>query len=367
MNDTIPTADAAVAEIASGIEAVRTHVGAFDQISAGIAEIAARHPLDVIVGDIASTKGMARAVESRAAWRDPRIRVEKARKAAKAPLLDLGRTIDAFAAGIEARLRLGEEHYDRQIKAEEARKAAERAERERIDRLRIERHERAIDEIRARAMLAASRPADEVAQMVAKLEQQEIDAEAWEEFADRARVARRLALDIMRAAHASAVLREAEEARRAAERAEQERQAQALAAQQRALAEQQAELARQRAEIEQQRAAIEAERLAREAAAQQAAQQAAQAFERVAQAQANAERVMGVVAALEAETPAPEPETMRLGQICGTLGFTVTEEFLAGIGFDRYGTQQRAVLYRASDWPAICDAIAAHVRSLRDL
>ena len=359
------TAEAAVSEIAGGIEAVRTHVGAFDAIAAGIAQIEALHPLDVIVGDIQTTKGLARATESRAAWRDPRIRVEKARKEAKAPLLALGKTIDAFAAGLEARLRQGEEHYDRQIKAEEARKAAEKAERERIERDRIEAHERRLDAIRATALtMPPSLPAAAIAGRIAELEQVEID-EAWEEYADRARVTKRLTLQVMQDAHAAAVEREEEAARLKAARAEQARIAAELNEQRRVLAEQEAVMARQRAEIERQRA--EAERLRAQQEAEAAAARAAEP-----------PKVEAPIQQPEASTPAPQaepaspapapaepPPVLRLGEICDRLEFTVSAAFLSSLGIEPCGTDRRAILYRADEWPAICDAIIAHLQQAR--
>lgn len=370
------TAEAAVSEIAGGIEAVRTHVGAFDAIAAGIAQIEALHPLDVIVGDIQTTKGLARATESRAAWRDPRIRVEKARKEAKAPLLALGKTIDAFAAGLEARLRQGEEHYDRQIKTEEARKAAEKAERERIERARIEAHERRLDAIRAAALtMPPSLPAVAIAGRIAELEQVEVD-EAWEEYADRARVTKRLTLQVMQDAHAAAVEREKEAARMKAEREEQARIAAELAEQRRVLAEQEVAMARQRAEIERQRAEIEAERQRAEAERLRAQQESEAATARAADppqsqspahepADAQAGTQSGPPSEWHGDPPAEPPLAMRLGEICDRLQFTVSAAFLSSLGIEPCGTDRRAILYRADEWPAICDAIIAHLKQAR--
>lgn len=52
---------------------------------------------------------------------------------------------------------------------------------------------------------------------------------------------------------------------------------------------------------------------------------------------------------------------INLGTINATLGITVSAGFLADIGIDPAGTEKRAVLYRESDFPAICQAIADHV------
>ena len=54
---------------------------------------------------------------------------------------------------------------------------------------------------------------------------------------------------------------------------------------------------------------------------------------------------------------------IRLGEINALLGFTVTAEFLAGLGF--HATQEKnARLYRECDFPAICQAIINHVSSV---
>lgn len=54
---------------------------------------------------------------------------------------------------------------------------------------------------------------------------------------------------------------------------------------------------------------------------------------------------------------------IRLGEINQLLGFTVTAEFLAGLGF--VATREKnAMLYRECDVPALCRAIIAHVASV---
>ena len=53
--------------------------------------------------------------------------------------------------------------------------------------------------------------------------------------------------------------------------------------------------------------------------------------------------------------------TIKLGEICTRLGFTVTADFLAHIGFPYVTHDKNAKLYRATDFPDMCKAIAAHV------
>jgi hypothetical protein len=53
--------------------------------------------------------------------------------------------------------------------------------------------------------------------------------------------------------------------------------------------------------------------------------------------------------------------TINLGEICARLGFTVTADFMANIGFPYVAHDKNANLYRATDFPDMCEAIAAHV------
>lgn len=54
-------------------------------------------------------------------------------------------------------------------------------------------------------------------------------------------------------------------------------------------------------------------------------------------------------------------KTIKLGEICGRLGFTMTADFLSQLGFDPAATDKNAKLYREASFPAICRAIAKHV------
>lgn len=168
----------------------------------------------------------------------------------------------------------------------------------------------------------------------------------------------------------------AEERRQAAERekirAEEEAKATAKAkAEQEEIAA--AELRAQREEIARQQKIIddEAERQ------RKAAEEAAAKIERDRLTEANSTRYEEPAAqqpavAMVMETPASPgavavvavvPDNgryIRLGEINALLGFTVTAEFLAGLGF--VATQDKnARLYRECDVPAVCQAIIDHV------
>jgi hypothetical protein len=238
------------------LQTVQSGLANIHKIEAGLAELDKTHPANLVV-DVTTPKGMAEAVAARRAWREPRVAVENARKAAKAPILELGRELDTFAAGLTKRLLEGEKNYDEQITVEVERKEALKREAAEKEAARVQGHKDRI------ALLFTSAAARLFGAPSAKIEErlQAIVAEpiaGFEEFEGDARAAQQAALDTLRPMLAEAQAREAE-----AER-------------QRLLAE---ENARQQAELAVQREAFEREQKAArmQAEAQQRAAELAQA------------------------------------------------------------------------------------------
>lgn len=62
---------------------------------------------------------------------------------------------------------------------------------------------------------------------------------------------------------------------------------------------------------------------------------------------------------------ADDGQRIKLGDITGRLGFTLTADFLQSLGFDPVGQERAAKLYRASDFPAICSALVRHIQSVQ--
>lgn len=56
--------------------------------------------------------------------------------------------------------------------------------------------------------------------------------------------------------------------------------------------------------------------------------------------------------------------TIKLGDICNRLGFTVTANFLESLGFPPSATDKSARLYREAQFPAICRAIVKHINDV---
>jgi hypothetical protein len=60
-------------------------------------------------------------------------------------------------------------------------------------------------------------------------------------------------------------------------------------------------------------------------------------------------------------------KTMKLGEICERLGFNLTAQFVASLGFEPVAHVKNAKLYRANDFPAICAALVQHINQCAQL
>ena len=118
----------------------------------------------------------------------------------------------------------------------------------------------------------------------------------------------------------------------------------------------------------------EAEQRAREQAQREAAAElaAAAAPPPATLAPISASEPVGTGVALPMPTHAApaanEPATLKLGTICERLGFTVSAAFLADVLHIRAAdTAGRAVLYRESQWPVICQQLQSHISAMGEL
>ncbi|MBB3193981.1 hypothetical protein [Roseateles terrae] len=252
MSETIEVADELIdrADIKDGKAVVQ-----FSKTEAALAELRQRH--GGVQFDLTTTAGDKAARAARLELVTLRTDLEKKRQAFKAPVLEMGKVIDAQAKRITGEILELEQPIDAQIKAEEARKEAIRAEKARIEAERVAAHRAAIEKIRACLTRAQGLPSERVRNAVAAVEGIEIDPAAWEDFAEEAATARTETLTSLK------VLLEQTEAKEA----EAERQRQ-VAEEQARIAREQAEaaerLAEQQRQIAAQQAALEAERLAKQ-------------------------------------------------------------------------------------------------------
>jgi len=126
-------------EITKDLENVSNAVAEINATETGIAELKKKY--ESVVFDVSTTAGMTEAKQARAEIREPRYNIENLRKAAKSPILALGRSLDARARELTERILELETPVDDVIKAEEQRKAEEKrkaaeAEKERIDEIK---------------------------------------------------------------------------------------------------------------------------------------------------------------------------------------------------------------------------------------
>lgn len=182
--------NAQIIEDASDIERITQALLAFDGVSAGIAQL--RESYEGVVYPVTTTQGMNDAKAARAAIRTPRVRVEKIRKDAKAPLIELGRRIDGDAERITYALRAIEDPIDQQIKAEEARKEAEKQAKVAAEAARVAGHQSRINAMREQLLTASLRRLTSASlhEQINALAIRNVATEGFEEFCDEADLVR---------------------------------------------------------------------------------------------------------------------------------------------------------------------------------
>jgi colicin import membrane protein len=255
-----------------------------------------------VVIDITTTAGIELAKKQRAFFRDEiRLAADKEREARKAPILKIGNLLQSGYKEIESEAAPYESKFDKAIKAEEARKEAERkakaeAERQRIAGIRAE-----IDVIKRYMVDAAGKPSGTIKTMRDSLTEISLTPDRFAEFLDEARTAYAVAIELMDVQYAKALAIEDDVRRIAEERAELQRlkeaqEAEAKAAKEKADQEAAAARAKQEAELQAERDRLAADQ------------------QRVAEERADIERQrVELEAAKKAAepqpAPAPEPES----------------------------------------------------------
>jgi hypothetical protein len=271
-----------MSENTQDIEIVSTALVNFDKVAAGLGALEKQY--GGVVFDVETPRGMAAAKEARQAIRKPRYDIENIRKAAKAPLLAIGKRLDSEAQRITAELMKLEDPINDQIKNEETRKDREKAEAEAKEAARVAAIQGRITAIRNMAMIPSGSASAVI--LARHDEVKALSLDGFEELTGDATTAKEQTVAILFGLHSSAVAAEAEAAKIAAERAElarlraeqEAREAEARKAQEAEQARQAEELRRQREQLERERAEQEkAAKAERDRIAAEAAQQAAEA------------------------------------------------------------------------------------------
>lgn len=203
----------------------------FDKVEAGLADLRTKYAN--VVYAVNTAAGMAEAKAARQALRAPRYAVDKILKSTKEPLNQIKKDLDARAGRITAAILVFEDPIDGQIKAEEDRKAAEKAERERVAAAQKLVIDNAMTWIHNHAVKAVGKSAADIKELVTSLETMEVTLETFADRAGEAEQCRLMTLDVLNGLHAAVTAQEAAAAQVEAERVrlEQERKEQAAAAQ----------------------------------------------------------------------------------------------------------------------------------------
>ncbi|WP_454751648.1 hypothetical protein [Cupriavidus necator] len=184
---------------------------------------AAKTAADKAEFDIATTAGMEVAKKHRAVFRDEfRLAIEAARKERKAPILEIERLIDGKAKEITAEVAPYEKRFDDAIKAEEQRKATEKAAKEAAERERVAGIRARIARLQQFPVECVGLDAEQIAAKLRAVEAAAID-DAFAEFKGEAELARDGVVEKLNTMHRAAVAAAEEAQRLAAERAELDR------------------------------------------------------------------------------------------------------------------------------------------------
>lgn len=357
----------------------------YTKTEAALADLRARYK--GVAFDLTTTRGDKEARAARLELVTLRTSLERRRKTFKAPAIEFGKKIDAEAQRITAEIEALEKPIDDQIRADEARREAEKEAKRQAEAARVQAHLAAIGKIRNWVTMAEGLPSERLAKGVGALEAMAFGDEC-EDHKPQYEAARDETLATLRKMHADTLAREEEAKRLEAQRQEQERVAAELAKQQDEINRQRAELERQQREIIE---AAEAERREQERRSQEATD-AAKAMaatihqtdpgmvmtdctltdaitrkDTTAQQEAGQAATQGTEAnpsPCQAQTSWPEP-TITLGAISRRLGFALTEAFIREtLRIEPSARAKQAVLFKESDFARICAALINHLGRL---
>lgn len=200
------------------MELIGTALQNFDRVAAGLALL--EKNFKGVLYEVDTPMGMAHAKAARASIREPRYEVERLRKDAKAPILALGKRLDAEATRITNALLTLETPIDEQIKSEEGRREQERLAKIAAENSRIASIQAAIDEIRNWPVKAAGKSSALVEQMCSHASDHQITESVFQERTEEAKQVLQASLAALSGIHADRMAAEAEAARIIKERAE---------------------------------------------------------------------------------------------------------------------------------------------------
>ena len=288
------------------LEQVGTALIEINRVEAGLDNL--RKLYGGVVFDPTTPMGMSHAKAARSAVREPRYSLERIRKAAKAPIIALGKKLDAEASRITLELLKIEEPIQSVIEEEESRQERERLAKAQAELERRTKIEDRIQAIRNSVVAVANSSPETILNALNHIRSLDIET-GFDEFQIQVADARTATLARLSELHTAAVEREAEKVRIANERAElaalraaqEERDRQARAEQARKDADAQVERDRLAAIAQAER--LENERIARESLRLER--------ERIAAEEVEAIRLRGIEQAKQVEAARAHAQELR--------------------------------------------------------
>ncbi|USW94216.1 hypothetical protein NHF39_23210 [Pseudomonas proteolytica] len=268
-----------------------------------------------LVVDCSTSEGLASAKEVRVDIRDVRYALDKTTKTALVPYQQKVKEAQArvnqvkeFGETLKTRVLAIEEPVDEAIKAEEKRVADAKAERERIERERVEGIQAKISHFRNVVPAYAARAAADIAPMLERVKASVILFDEYGEFEAEATIARDNAIEQLETLHTAALEREAA----AQKLADQQKELEELRAKQKKADDEAQELREQRAKEDRERLKKQQDELDQQRAdlEKQQREQLEQQEEQKKQQQARDDqyqRDQEELARLRAQTAAPAP------------------------------------------------------------
>lgn len=238
----------------------------FNAVEAGLAEL--RTDLAGVQFDVTTTAGDKAARAARQRCVSIRTSADSAYSDWNKPMLEKQRAMRTRLGEIKDAVKEVEDPIDAQIKAEEKRKADEKAEREAAEAAKRQQIQTSIDAMKNIPVSLVNGSSHAISAAITHLNGVEVKLDVYGDRAGEAEVAKQNALSQLHEMHAAAVNHEAEQAQIAAERAELQRQrdeqagrdAEAKATADAEEAARQEAIAKQRAELKAQQDAIDKQR-----------------------------------------------------------------------------------------------------------
>lgn len=176
-----------------------------------------------VVYEVTTKAGMEAAKESRRELVKLRTSLETTREGLKAPVIKLGKDIDAQAKAITAAILALEGPIDKQISTEEERKKTEREAAAKKEQERVQDLRSRITAITQMPLTVIGKPSEFMSEVLAKLDKIETGKAAWQEYEDQADEAIKVSREQLGTMLSNQVAAEVKAAQDAADAAERQR------------------------------------------------------------------------------------------------------------------------------------------------